>query len=666
MSIPYAGLHQLLRPVAADVANLTDTDTDTDPGIDTAAHADTLRRVLAGRDPGERFAVGVALLELLSRLAAGRPVLVLVDDLQWMDAASTDALLFVSRRLAGERVGILVAATDSQPAGGIPQLRLSGVDDAAATRILEETDLPPHRRASVIAASWGIPAALREIGTDGPVDAGPFAAALDALPGAARTVLLVAAVDDTCDTDAILAAAGKLGAGIDDLRVAEDAGLVAFTDGCFGFSHPLIGPAVYRAAPFTRRLEAHRALVDVLSAETDADRRARHLAASTTTPDESVAAELEDGVDQARMRGGMSAVADAYERAARLSPAPRDEGRRLTSAARAAADAGQPERARHLADQASALLPDPEDATWSAIVRAELAQDDNRPIDAHHTLVAAAKRLAGGAPGSAGKLLFAAVETAWSAGEFDRAGEAADLAEALGVAHVGRVRLLDTAVRGGPREAVEALRELLDVDCAAVGQCADLELNLRVRTRRASWWALLGRYDTARAEAFDLVAEARTHAAGGVLPGALTVLARAQLHLATSTALSRPRRRRWPPRRPSGSAAASPRRPGCWRWSPDCAATAGASPTTPPTPARSTPSTPPRCSTWVRGGRARRSNGWRAPSTPASSACSGCPTSSRPWPGTGTPPRSVATSPRKRLRTSWPGRMRPTVAGCGR
>ncbi|TWH21406.1 regulatory LuxR family protein [Prauserella rugosa] len=526
-TLPYAGLHLLLRPVVDHVGDLADT------------HAETIRRVLAGSDPGGRFAVGAALLELLSLLGRRTPVLVLVDDLHWVDEESRDALSFAARRLAGERVGILAAVREPLrvPAGsvrdvaGMPHHRLSGVDDEAAARILASTELPRHRYAPVIEASRGIPSALLEIGRGGPVGAGPFEADLAALSERARTMLLVAAADDTCDTGTILAAARRLGATLDDLREAEDAGLVMFTDTCFGFSHPLIGPAVYRGATFARRIEAHRALVDVLTVEADADRRGRHLAATTTTSDESVAAELETGVEHARMRGGMAAVADAYERAARLSPAPRDEGRRLTSAARAAADAGQPERARQLADQASALLPDPADATWSAIVRATLAEDDDRPIDAHHTLVGTAKRLAGAAPRDAGRLLVAAAEAAWAADDPDKVTDAAELAETLAVPGADQVRALATAAGGGPAAAVAALRALLEADCAPVDTCTDVAISLRARARSASWWALLGEHDTARAEALELVTEARAHAATGVLPRVLAVLARAQLRL---------------------------------------------------------------------------------------------------------------------------------------
>ncbi|MBB3663063.1 DNA-binding CsgD family transcriptional regulator [Prauserella sediminis] len=523
-AIPFAGLHLLLHPVAGYVDGLAEP------------HAGTLRRVLAGDGSVDRFAAGVAVLELLGMLAQDRPVLVLADDAHWLDAASADALSFAARRLSGKRVGVLLAVREphapAMPTPGLPELRLPGVDDESARRILATTELPRHRRARVIAEAAGNPLALLELGSSERDSRGdPFADMIAELPPATRTVLLVAAADGTCDIGTILAAANGLGASIEDLRVAEDAELVMFTEGCFGFRHPLVGTSVYRAATLARRLEAHRALAEVLGEDADADRRARHLAAATTTADESVAAALEAGIDRARVRGGMAAVADDYERAAHLSPQPRDEGLRLTSAARAAADAGQPERARDLAEQAATLLPEPVDATWAAIVRATLAEDDGRVAEAHHLLVTTARRIAGEAPEPAGKLLFLAVGAAWRGDDPARGVEAAAVADELALPGATRVRALATAASADVAEAVAALRELVAADCTELTACTDIALTLRSEVQRSWWSLLLGDPDRAYARATDTVREARRQAATGVLPAALGVLAQAELQL---------------------------------------------------------------------------------------------------------------------------------------
>ncbi|GAA1242026.1 LuxR family transcriptional regulator [Prauserella halophila] len=530
--IPFAGLHLLLHPVAGRVDELAEP------------HAGVLRRVLAGDGTLDRFAAGVALLELLGTLARSGPVLVLTDDAHWLDTASVDALSFAARRLAGQRIGVLLAVREPHapvtPTPGLPELRLSGVDEESARRILASTELPRHRRDRVVADADGNPLALLELGSSERDSHGdPFAGFVAELPQATRTVLLVAAADGTCDIGTILAAAGTLGASIDDLRVAEDAELVMFTEGCFGFRHPLVGASVYRAATLARRLEAHRALAEVLSQDTDADRRARHLAAATTTPDESVAAALEAGIDRASVRGGLAAVADAYERAAHLSPLARDEGLRLTSAARAAADAGQPERARDLAEQAAALLPEPVDATWAAIVRATLAEDDGRTAEAHHLLVTTARRIAGDAPEPASKLLFMAVGAAWRGDDPARAVESAATADELGLPGAERVRALATAAGSDVAEAVAAVRELVTVDCAELAACTDIALTLRSEVQRSSWSLLLGDADGAYSRATDTVRQARRQAATGALPAALGVLAQAELQLGELDAAAR-------------------------------------------------------------------------------------------------------------------------------
>lgn len=521
-AIPFAGMHLLLHSVAGHIDELAEP------------HVAALRRVLAGDGSVDPFSAGVALLELLGTLARSRPVLVVADDVHWLDRASADALSFVARRLAGTRVGMLLAVREphapAMPTPGLPELRLSGVDDDAARRIVATTELARHRRERVVADACGNPLALLEIGSSERDSRGdPFADVVAALPPATRTVLLVAAVDGTCEVGTILAAAATLGASIDDLRVAEDAELVMFTEACFGFRHPLVGPSVYRSATLARRLEAHRALAEVLGADTDADRRARHLAAATTTADESVAAALEAGIDRARVRGGMAAVADDFERAAHLSPRPRDEGLRLTSAARAAADAGQPERGRDLAEQAAVLLPEPVDATWAAIVRATLAEDDGRVAEAHHLLVTTARRIADEAPESAGKLLFLAVGAAWRGADPARAVEGAAVADELALPGAEQVRGLATAASAEVADAVVAVRELVAAGCAELAECADIALTLRSQVQRSWWSLLLGDSDDAYARATDTVREARRKVATGVLPAALEVLAQAEL-----------------------------------------------------------------------------------------------------------------------------------------
>jgi hypothetical protein len=121
-----------------------------------------------------------------------------------------------------------------------------------------------------------------------------------------------------------------------------------------GFRHPLVRTAVYQDAPLTDRLALHRALADALTGPDHADRRAWHLAAASTGPDEQVAAELEHTAAGAGQRAGHTAAATAYARAAQLSIDPADRARRYVLAAEAAGEAGQTDRARSLAAQVTA------------------------------------------------------------------------------------------------------------------------------------------------------------------------------------------------------------------------------------------------------------------------------------------------------------------------
>ncbi|PXY38245.1 helix-turn-helix transcriptional regulator [Prauserella flavalba] len=542
--LPFAGLHLLLRPVLSEIDALPE------------AHAQALQCAL-GTGSGEaagRFTIGLAVLGLLTRLARTRPVLCVVDDAHWLDEASTDALLFAARRLGTEGVVLLFAARDLHappfPAPGVAELRLGGLSPEAVDELLTERagDLPRHVRDRIAGEACGNPLALLELAaaqregraTESPYDVAKlpthskiqhtFADRIAALPESTRTLLLVAAADGTCDTGTVLAAAGLLGASADDLHVAEDAELLMFTDNCIGFRHPLARTAAYRTAPMRRRIAAHEALAKVLEHHGDADRRAWHLAAASTRADESVASALESSAEHARARGGYSAVAAAYERAADLSPDRRERGRRLTAAARAAADAGQLDRACSLVRRAAAELTDPVESAWPALIDATLAEDFARPAEAQQILVDTAGSVAQREPEMASKLLFWAAASALAAGDASAAASAADTAEALRLPESRGARALATVANGAVPDAMRALRQVLDNAELPLG-CTDQPLALRGRTAVAGWHLLLGDHATAHELALSVTRDSRGQAAAGVLPRALAVAARAELHL---------------------------------------------------------------------------------------------------------------------------------------
>ncbi|MDP4500601.1 helix-turn-helix transcriptional regulator [Nonomuraea turcica] len=395
--LPFAALHLLLRPVVDHIEALP------------PQQAEALRGALGlgGATRGDRFLVGLATLSLLVELSAAGPVVCVVDDAQWLDGESADALLFAARRLYAEPVVVLFGAREGDfPARGLPELRLGTLDAEAAREVLAEqaADLPPAVRDQVVAEAGGNPLALVELprmltaeqrrgavvplsfslGAAQPVTdrvLTGFHDRIAALPEATRCCLLVAALDHHDELDVLAGAVGLLGASLADFAEAERAGLVRVGLGGVVFHHPLVRTAVLLGCDIAARMAAHRALAETV----DEDRRAWHLAAVTRQPDEEVAGQLESLALRARQRGGQTAVSAAYARAAELSADPGEAVRRWTAAAAAAAEAGLWERARVLVDRARRLAEETtlEEAVPAelALVRAKLEIEAGRPLD---------------------------------------------------------------------------------------------------------------------------------------------------------------------------------------------------------------------------------------------------------------------------------------------
>src|SRR5215470_8871193 len=273
----------------------------------TGVEAEALRGAfgLAEETVADRFLVGLGVLSLIAELAEDRPVLVLADDAQWLDRASGDALVFATRRLQAERAAVLVAAPDEPPGAGLPglpELRVGGLDRAAAEQLLAGAGLVAAVRDQLIAEAGGNPLALIELsrGLSGPQRAGSvtplalpaaspagrvqqaFAARIGALPQECRRAVLVAALGGTADLAEVSRAVAAAGGSLTDLAAAERAGLVRVTPAGVSFAHPLARAAVLAGSDVGERAAGHRALAGVL----DGDRRAWHLAALADGPDE--------------------------------------------------------------------------------------------------------------------------------------------------------------------------------------------------------------------------------------------------------------------------------------------------------------------------------------------------------------------------------------------
>lgn len=402
--LAFAALHRLLRPLVGGVATL--------PPSQAAA----LRAVMGeGTDPAgpagtDRFLVYLAVLTLLSEAAAERPVLLLVDDAHWLDDASRDALLFVARRVEGERLGVVLAAREGTDldGGDLPTLRLRGLDAVATRALLAQAvgaEVPTSVADRLHARTGGNPLALAEIaraldrevlvgGTplpaELPLTGGVEQGFLDRyrrLDAPARTAILVAAADDSGDLTTVLEAAHALGADAAAVDAAERSGLLGRHDGRVELRHPLVRSAVYSGATIAERRRVHAALAGVLRGPAHADRRAWHLAAAAEHPDESVVLQLEAAARRSAGLGGHEAASAAWERAAELTADPAARGRRLHQAALAAWTAGRPDRAAVLADAALMSADEPLLRADAALLRARVEWNTGSVQVAHDRLL---------------------------------------------------------------------------------------------------------------------------------------------------------------------------------------------------------------------------------------------------------------------------------------
>ncbi|GAA3612158.1 LuxR family transcriptional regulator [Nonomuraea rosea] len=548
----FAALHLLLRSGLDRLDRLP------------APQADALRGAfgLAPSSAADRFLVGLGALTLLSELAGDGPLLCLVDDAQWLDHSSADALLFAARRLEAEGVALILSVRDGSHTfrrSGLPEMRLGGLGPEDAAALLGDTAdaLAPHVRDRILAESGGNPLALIELpaaltpeqraGHVTPLayHLGPlpltgrmqeaFQTQIHALPEPAQTLLLVAAAESTGDLAVILKAAQRLGVRADAVEPGERTGLIR-VDGGLAFRHPLIRAAAYQGAPFTRRLAAHWALADALDGATggsgDADARAWHLAAACTQPDEAVAAELEHAAERARRRSGHAATTAAYQRAAQLTPDPRHQVRRLISAAEAAMDAGQLLQSRALADRAARLTDDPREHARLAGVRAAIEFEQGSPRVAHGILTTAAAPIAATDPAMAASMLLEAVRDAWFAGAPDLAGQAVDRVHTLALPSGHPLQPVISAMTGlSALLAGDAARGLVPIHAALADARRSPPVAPGERLIIASMAFMVGDDETSMDLSARLTDDCRAQALIGWLPHALQNLASSQLYL---------------------------------------------------------------------------------------------------------------------------------------
>lgn len=416
--LPYAGLDALQRSLAAHRLARSAR------GIGLVDSA----RGAAGARPADRLAVYSAVLDLLGAAAEERPLVLLVDDAGLLDTGSAEALVFAARRVRADPLVFLFAQRRdgrSPPSpldeAALPTLDLGPLSsDAIATLVRREAAVPV---ADVVVSeldrlSEGSPLAVRELVAllDGDQLAGRrplprtwplgervrglFAWRLDAQADDVREALLVLAAGAPLEVDVLVTALRAVDLDPSTLERAEAAGLVRRDDGRVMPEHPLLGEVIRGAVSPAQRRRAHQAIAAALAAlpaEGGRDRRVWHLAEATAQPNESVALALEASGDRAQARSGYAAAAEAYQRAAQLTPArlgPDVRVRRLARAARAASLAGDYATTEALLAEAARDVRDPRLRADVAQLRAMVDHWSDGPIAARDHLVAAADEVA--------------------------------------------------------------------------------------------------------------------------------------------------------------------------------------------------------------------------------------------------------------------------------
>ncbi len=405
--VSFAGLNQLLLPLLDDLEPLP------------APHRQALAVALGlgAGPPPHRLLVSAAVLGLLTRAAESRPVLVVVDDVPWLDRASTRVLGFVARRLDRSRIGVLAAARTGSDCllvqAGLPELEVPPLDEDAAAELLRARFpvLGAQIRRRVLSASEGNPLALLELpavlteaqrtGSD-PVPAAlplgshlqrVFAQQLAGLPATTRRLLLLAALEGTGDLRTLRAAAAHDG-WLDDLGPAERAGLVHVDLGAESVTlrHPLIGTAAVELSTSGELRRAHGALADVLVDRPE--ECAWHLAEAAVGADARAADLLEVAAHRARQKGDAVRAVNALIRAADLTPPGPDRARRLAAAAFMGADTtGDLRNVPHLLSAARTADPGTAGSLEVAVAAAHhLLNGDGDVATAHRMLVRAVEQ----------------------------------------------------------------------------------------------------------------------------------------------------------------------------------------------------------------------------------------------------------------------------------
>jgi tetratricopeptide (TPR) repeat protein len=529
--LAFAGLERLLRPVLSHVEELP------------APQRDSLLAAVGLRDSvaSDLFLVALGTLNLLAEAATTEPVLLLVDDLHWLDASTAHVLAFAARRLEFEPIGFLAAVRDGfrgvYDGARLPELHLKRLEDSAAAVLLDACapELQDDMRQRLLDLAAGNPLALIELPKA--VAAGErsesaewlplttrmeqaFAARVSGLPHVTRTLLLVAALNDGDVLSEALEAASVVRGkpvDVDDLEPAVGARLVDVHGGRIRFGHPLMRLAIHQRATISERRAAHTALARILDANTE--RRAWHRAAASDGPDESVASDLEDSALHARGRGAIEAAAATLEHAARLSADPSRRGERLLRAAELGFELGRPELVLDLIGQTAAIKLSESQRSRLLWIR-ERFDDGIRDVAGGAIAMseAATRAAADGDTSLAWRLLWgAALRCFWS-----------EPGPVVRHAVVAAAERLHADARDGRLLAIVAFAAPIERGAAVIAELRQLSLHtgLQQRAARLADAAMLvGSVDLAAGFCTTAIADLRAHGRLGLLARCLAAQA---------------------------------------------------------------------------------------------------------------------------------------------
>jgi DNA-binding CsgD family transcriptional regulator len=436
--LPYAALQVLYAQLLDDVDRL--------PSVQRDALATAMGQ-LRGSDP-DRFLLGLATLNLLAAAAGARPLLCVIDDAQWLDRPSAQALAFVARRIESKPLVLLFATRDQPDIGGrhgLPELRLQGlahletrlllarsipgpIDPIVADRIVEETrgnplavlELARAISAAELAGGFGL-SPSRDLS---PQVGGELLQQVIALPPQSRQLLLTAAAEPLGDPRLLWRAAAELQLPRAAAGPLRSQGLLSLAPRVV-FRRPSLRFAVHQLAADEERRDVHFALALATDPARDPEHHVWHLAHAADGPDEGLASELERLAPVARRRGGLAAEAAFLEQATALTLHPGRLADRAIAAAEAKRAAGADHVATRLLSTAEMYPLDDQRQGRLQRQRAHLSSSGNPDI-----LVQAARRMQAVRPDLARTTCLEALAATIAAGRLQPAGRSAEIAEA--------------------------------------------------------------------------------------------------------------------------------------------------------------------------------------------------------------------------------------------